>query len=133
MYNEKGEEILDQTPVALPVHFKRPPSIQDTIKRLVGDSEVRRALREAHVETFEEADDFNVEDEMDFHSPYEENFDKLHTITRQDEIKSGFVSDIPEPKKQWARDLVGKTKAFWQSKKAKAKADQAAAAGEAGK
>lgn len=133
MYNKNGEEVLDQTPVALPVHFKVPPTIQDTIKRLVGDAETRRQLQERHIETFEEADDFEVDGEEIMSSPWEENFDPNHTITRKQEIESGFVSDIPEPKKQWARGLVDKSKAFWASKNAKAKADQAAAAAEGGK
>lgn len=140
-YNKNGEEIPDQTPIELPVHFKVPPTIQDQIKRLVGDSEVRRALQEKHIETFEEADDFEVEDdEGKMSSPYEENFDHLHSITRKQEIESGFVSDIPEPKKQWARDVIRKAQneinkraARAAAKKAKDEAAEDAAAGEAGK
>lgn len=58
-----GREALDPTPVAIPVGFKRPPSLEEQIKRLVADRDIQRSLSEAGVETFEEANDFDIPDD----------------------------------------------------------------------
>lgn len=71
--DQRGFEIPDQTPVAVPAYIKKYDQ-RDTIKELI-----RQALsQEAHnagYETFEEADDFDVGDDYDPTSPYEECFD----------------------------------------------------------
>lgn len=59
----EGRESLDPTPVAIPVGFKRPPSLEEQIKRLVADRDIQRSLSEAGVETFEEANDFEIPDD----------------------------------------------------------------------
>lgn len=58
-----GREALDPTPVAIPVGFKRPPSLEEQIKRLVADRDIQRSLSEAGIETFEEANDFDIPDD----------------------------------------------------------------------
>lgn len=68
--NERGEEVPDDTPVALPVGFKAPESLQDQIRRLI-HTELSNQAQDAGMETFEEADDFEVGDDYDPHSPYE--------------------------------------------------------------
>ena len=59
----EGRESLDPTPVAIPVGFKRPPSLEEQIKRLVADRDIQRSLSEAGMETFEEANDFEIPDD----------------------------------------------------------------------
>lgn len=61
-YDEHGREILDPTPVAMPVGFKRPPSLDERIRAFVRTELSRQAAEEGN-ETFEEADDFDVPDE----------------------------------------------------------------------
>lgn len=73
--NEKGHEVLDPTPVAVPVHFKRPPTLQEQIRSMVRSEELRRAASSQGMETFEEADDFAVGDDYDPRSPHELVFD----------------------------------------------------------
>lgn len=74
MLDKNGHEILDQTPLSLPVGFKRPETLAEQVQRLVRTS-VSREAAAAGAETFEEAEDFDVDDEVDPTSPYEEHFD----------------------------------------------------------
>lgn len=60
----------DQTPVEWPAHLKRPPTLAEEIQRLVR-AEVSRVASESGLETFEEADDFDMDDEMEPFSPHE--------------------------------------------------------------
>lgn len=65
-----GKEVLDPTPVAVPAGMGRPESLQETIRRLVRN-EVSQVAQKYEMETFEEASDFDVDDEDDYLSPYE--------------------------------------------------------------
>lgn len=72
--NERGHEILDDTPVAIPMRFTRPPTQLDEMRRLL-----RLASQEASdhgMETFEEADDFDIGDDYDPQSPWELSVDQ---------------------------------------------------------
>lgn len=74
-YNDKGQEIMDPTPMSIPVNFKRPEPLGDMIRRLV-----RKQISEAAVakgmESFDDADDFNIPDDpVDPLSPYEDEFE----------------------------------------------------------
>lgn len=75
--NERGHEILDPTPVAIPVGFKKPLSLEERMIRFIRSERVRAHLDQSGHETFEEADDFNVGEDFDPVSPYEEHFDHL--------------------------------------------------------
>lgn len=69
-------EYPDPTPVALPVGFRRPPTLAETVRKLVRSEELRRAAEVAGFESAEEADDFDVDDDTyDPKSPYERHFD----------------------------------------------------------
>lgn len=61
-YNIRGQELPDSTPIELPLRFKRPPTLQEQIKQMVRH-EVSRTAEEQGFESFEEADDFAVEDD----------------------------------------------------------------------
>lgn len=79
-HNEKGEEVLDTQPLERALRFSRPPSLQDTIKRLVEQEISRQAEGEGN-ETFEESDDFDVGDDYDPRSPHELDWDQETTET----------------------------------------------------
>lgn len=64
------KEYPDPTPVEIPVHMKRPPTLQEQIQMFVR-TELSRRADEVGLETFEEADDFDVGDSDDLASPYE--------------------------------------------------------------
>lgn len=105
-YNERGEEIPDSRPVAMPVGFTRPKSLQETMQNLLRNEEFRRALDNKDMESFEEADDFDIEDEAPSYvpqnSPYEQDFDPDGIIAKDQAIRSGFVEEIPVDKKKKA-------------------------------
>lgn len=61
-YDELGREIPDPTPVEMPVGFRHPPSLNDEIQRLIRN-ELSQAAAAQGAETFEEADDFDVDDD----------------------------------------------------------------------
>lgn len=69
-FDEKGREILDATPVALPIGYKHPESLTSQIRRLI-KNELSMSARAEGKETFEEADDFDTGDDDDIRSPYE--------------------------------------------------------------
>lgn len=74
-HDENGCERLDPTPVALPVAFKRPPTIQEQIAQMIRSERLRQAAEAAGYETFEESEDFDVDDDFDPKSPWEIHFD----------------------------------------------------------
>lgn len=59
--NERGWEELDPTPVSKPVRFNRQGSTLDEIRHALGI--LNREAAERGLETFEESDDFDVEDD----------------------------------------------------------------------
>lgn len=73
--HKSEKEVLDTTPVAIPVGFHRPLTIQETIARYISSASAMAAANGA--ETFEEAEDFDVEDDYDPSSPWEREFDPV--------------------------------------------------------
>lgn len=100
MHNANGEEILDQTPVSIPLTFRRPMPLNERIKQMVRQ-EASILAQSQGFETFEEADDFNIDDdEIDPTSPWEEHFDPEQPFigAREAEIRHGQVKDLDESK-----------------------------------
>lgn len=62
-YNEKGEEIPDPRPVESALKFRRPPDIHEIIARALQTRDWQERMRATGRETFEEANDFEVEDD----------------------------------------------------------------------
>lgn len=70
-----GKEHGDPTPFQPAVGMTRPPSLTEQIRAMVR-REFSEAAHNNDMETFEEADDFDVDDEtQDPHTPYEAVFD----------------------------------------------------------
>lgn len=69
-YNELHQEIPDPTPVEMPLGYERPESLESMIARMIQTVNVR-ASKSGQVETFEEADDFETDDDPDLKSPYQ--------------------------------------------------------------
>lgn len=59
---DPGREYPDPTPVARPVNWQAPPTIQDQIRRFVREEYSRYAADQGQ-ETFDDADDFDVGDD----------------------------------------------------------------------
>lgn len=73
--DENGFEVPDSKPMEIPIGWKKPPSLQEQVQRMVRH-EMSRAAEKTGQETFEEADDFDIPDDpVDLTSPYEVEFD----------------------------------------------------------
>jgi len=70
----EGEK-LDVTPVAIPLRFTRASNLNEVVRQMVRSEELRRLAEQAGAESFDEADDFSVDDDDDPRSPYEEVFE----------------------------------------------------------
>ena len=74
--NEFGQEMLDQTPVAVPYQFTRPEPIHLRLRRQILDY-VEQQRHNDEVESLEDFNDFSIEGEPDSYddgrSPYEED------------------------------------------------------------
>lgn len=76
--NDKGQEIPDPNPIEIPAGFKRPETLAEQVRRLVRSETFANEMNAAGMETFEESEDFEIDDEMfDPSSPYEEVFDPV--------------------------------------------------------
>ncbi|WMC01491.1 hypothetical protein [Microvirus D_HF4_329] len=76
--DEQGREIPDAQPVAVPAGFKRPETLQEQIQRLIRSDKLAQMASDQGMETFEESEDFDIDDDMfDPSSPYEEVFDPV--------------------------------------------------------
>lgn len=77
--DRNGHEIPDPTPIAPPVGFQDPPTLEELIRTMVNNAAIQARLDAEGAETFEEADDFDVADDDQFEpsSRYEGNFDHL--------------------------------------------------------
>lgn len=62
--NEKGQEVPANKPPALPVGYKRPPSLEERMQTMIRGAMSLKAQADGY-ESFEEANDFNVEDDAD--------------------------------------------------------------------
>lgn len=79
-HNERGHEVLDPTPMAIPVGFGRPESMESMIRRLVR-TQLSMAASNHGMESFAEADDFDIPDDpVDPDSPWEHNFEPVRSI-----------------------------------------------------
>lgn len=74
---EDGLEYPDPTPVAIPLRFTRGASLNEVVRRMVRSEELARLAEEAGAETWEEADDFDIGEDNEPTSPYEEEFEGL--------------------------------------------------------
>lgn len=69
-----GREKPSDRPMAPPIGFKKQPSMIENIRNMIHHELSQRAAEQGF-ETADEADDFDVGDDYDPHSPYEHNFE----------------------------------------------------------
>lgn len=99
IYNELGQEVPDPVPVAVPAGWTRPEPLADLIRRMVR-TEFSRAAAEEGEESFEEADDFDVEDEdPDPLSAYEINEAAPEAL---EGVRDDDAAPPPDPQKKIA-------------------------------
>lgn len=110
MHNKNGEEILDPTPVNIPIRFRVPTPLNERIRQMVRQEASLYAKNNGD-ETFDEADDFNISDDpADPSSPWEEDFDPEvpHIASREAEIRHGAVKNFDESKIKAGQDELKK-------------------------
>lgn len=91
--NSRGHEVNDPQPMALPPGVAKPETLAETIRRLVRNEISARASDLGH-ETFEEADDFDVEDDYaDPQSQWELNYDQESEPRGRREADAGYRAD----------------------------------------
>jgi len=75
--NKEGAERPSSIPLDPPLGYKRTPSLSEQIRAMVRSEALAQATAAAGVETFDEADDFDVGEDIDPSSPWEVNFDQV--------------------------------------------------------
>lgn len=70
-YNEKGQEVPDPRPVEIPLGLRRPKDIHEMIHDALRGERMRLAAEQAGVESWEEANDFEVGEETELVSLYQ--------------------------------------------------------------
>lgn len=79
--NADGSENPDPTPLAPPIGYVKQPSLVERIREMVREAALAQQLAAQGVETFEEADDFDIPDDpVDPDSPWEHNFEPVRSI-----------------------------------------------------
>lgn len=74
--NPDGTPILDPTPMAPPIGYKRHPSMVEIVRDMVRSERLRQEAVEAGHETFEESEDFEIDDDpLPLQSPWENQHD----------------------------------------------------------
>nr|QJB20639.1 MAG: hypothetical protein [Microvirus sp.] len=100
--DEEGREVLDDTPLAPPVGFTEQPSMAEYIRMMVQSERLRQEAEEAGMETFEESEDFDVDDDFDPTTPYENDFDpdisELKSAVEEEKQRKKAPSQEPKKK-----------------------------------
>lgn len=88
--DDSGREVLDNTPVTLPVRFLRGENIADRVRSLV-EKELSRRAEHAGYETIDDANDFDVGDDYDPRSEHEvDEFAEAEYQRERDSANSGW-------------------------------------------
>lgn len=84
-------EIPDPTPVEMPIGYHHPETLQAMIARMVRFESDR--AKEHGLETFEESDDFDVDDDSEIVSPYQMSEMQEEFVHRKEETDE-HASDV---------------------------------------
>lgn len=95
-----GREYNDPTPMAPPIGYKRQPSMVEIVRAQIRDAMLAQQLAEQGVETFEEADDFEIGDDYDPSSPWENDFDRPITEVLAEAQRALDARNNPPPQPQ---------------------------------
>lgn len=102
-HNEYGEEVLDPVPLQPPLGYKRSPTLSEQILQQVRHAKLEEAANV--LETDEDADDFNVGDDYEPLSKYENDHIpsvkelKRHAQALNEELKNALRREAVEAHK----------------------------------
>jgi len=71
LWGNTRAEVVSAIPIAPPVGYVKQPSLSERIRAMVRSEHLRAAAEGGGFETFEEAEDFDVEDDPELRSNYE--------------------------------------------------------------
>lgn len=98
--DEKGREIVSPLPMEPPVGYRKQPSMVEIIREQIRSAQLAQWAEQQGYETFEEADDFEIGDDFEPHSPWENDFDPpISELTKagQAAIKAREAASPPPP------------------------------------
>lgn len=94
-----GKEVLNPKPIAIPSGLKRPLTLQEQIQRLIKTEMSTQVQAQGH-ETYEQANDFDVPDDLPEPASHYELMDEeyLDTPEAPEATKTGGAAEVePEP------------------------------------
>lgn len=74
LVDDLGRELCDPTPMEPPLGYNPQPSLAEQMRMMIESERLRLAAEAAGYETFEEADDFDMEEDPFPRSPHEDEF-----------------------------------------------------------
>lgn len=94
-----GQEMVDGRPMAVPSSLKAAPSTAELMQQVIRNERVQQQLNDAGYETFEESEDFDVDDDMDPMTPYEDCFEPedLEELVRRELAGKQLHDELPKP------------------------------------
>lgn len=102
-HDSRGREIPDPIPVEVPIQWRRPPTIQEQIKQMVR-RELSQSAAAQGLETFEDADDFDIPDDppdplSEWETTYEQQaaFDADRSLSGSAGVQEGRGENAPRP------------------------------------
>lgn len=102
-FDKHGNQIPDQKEVEIPLRVQRLLQSDDSVRRIVEQVLSQRAAASGF-ESLEESDDFDVDDDGDFQSPYEVNemqqdrsFEREVVVPKEDSPAKPVVNDSAPP------------------------------------
>lgn len=99
-----GREVLDPTPMAPPIGYTRQVPLHLQIREMVRSEALRQAAEAEGMESFEEADDFDVDDDFDPRTPFENEFDPSLREIREDVEQELQARSTPGKKNKSSAD-----------------------------
>lgn len=115
-----GKEKVSPVPMAPPIGWFKQPSMFDQVRDMVRSEHLRMYAEAQGAETFDEASDFSVDDDIFPASQYEDEFEPLADLQarRQREFTEQFMADYTERK-------MKRDKARWEREDKAAKPESA--------
>lgn len=99
-HDDSNQEMIDPRPMSAAIKYRRPPTLQEQMEAFVRSAELRRFAEASGVETFDEANDFEVDD---FDDPLERFF---NTPTPWEETRIGQFEEDAEAIRKKVDEMV---------------------------
>lgn len=112
-YNKKGEELPDPTPRELKIDLEAEMPLELKVMRALQSDDWKRRMEQSGRETWEEANDFYIdEEEPEFKSFHEDEDGDVMAF--EEGKKRGFIEEIPDELKERAHESSKKVSSYMQ-------------------